>query len=365
MDARWIAEDSRQRVVTRHSSKVVGALLLTAFLCPACGSSDSEASSDGGAPDVERPRQEASADADHHAHDAAPKDAAMKDALDEPREAGTDAGPSLTVDDLLFATVGDTRPAIRDDGAEYPTAVIEKIFGDIAALSPAPAFVVGTGDYQNSTSTLEFAAPQLDIYMAARASYAGPFFPAMGNHECTGATTSNCGPGNADGVTVTYSAYLEKMLAPIGQPLPYYELHVAATDASWTAKFIFVAANVWNTEQETWLDAAMAEPTTYTFILRHEPAKSDTAPGVTPSEAVMAKYPYTLAIVGHVHTFVRSGTREVTVGNGGAPLGGSIGYGFGLVRRNADGTVTVEMIDYETGKSSQAFSLNADGTDAK
>ena len=61
------------------------------------------------------------------------------------------------------------------------------------------------------------AGPQLDIYLQARARFPGPLFPALGNHECTGATSSNCGAGAADGVTANYSAFLEKMLAPIGQ----------------------------------------------------------------------------------------------------------------------------------------------------
>ena len=66
-------------------------------------------------------------------------------------------------------------------------------------------------------------------------------------------------------------------------------------------------------------------PTTYTFIMRHEAASANTAPGVTPSETIMAKYPYTLAIVGHTHDYEKSGAKEVIFGNEGAPLTTSSG----------------------------------------
>ena len=37
----------------------------------------------------------------------------------------------------------------------------------------------------------------LDLYLAARQPYPNVQFPAMGNHECTGATASNCGTAEA------------------------------------------------------------------------------------------------------------------------------------------------------------------------
>ena len=55
---------------------------------------------------------------------------------------------------------------------------------------------------------------QLALYMTARSHYSGTQYPAMGNHECTGATASNCGQGNTDGMTANYSQFMSTMLAP-------------------------------------------------------------------------------------------------------------------------------------------------------
>jgi hypothetical protein len=275
---------------------------------------------------------------------------------------GSSSGATAGDASLVFAVVGDTRPAIPDDERGYPTDIITKIYTGIAAHSPQPSFVVGTGDYQFSEVTSPDA--QLDLYLGARKGFAGPFYPAMGNHECTGATASNCGAGGKDGTTKQYSGFLSKMLAPIAQTSPYYTITTSAKDSSWTAKFVFVAANAWTSDQGTWLDAQLAAQTTYTFVVRHEPAGDTQAPGVAPSEAILAKHPYTLALVGHTHTFRRSGAREVIVGNGGAPLTGSVNYGWALVQRRADGAIQIDMIDYDTGKPTSGFALKADGSPA-
>src|SRR5260370_625068 len=80
-----------------------------------------------------------------------------------------------------------------DDVKGYPTAIITKIFQDIEAFSPKPPFVLATGDYQFASSgSSSTAAQQLGLYLGARKNYSGVQFPAMGNHECTGSTSSNC-----------------------------------------------------------------------------------------------------------------------------------------------------------------------------
>ena len=188
----------------------------------------------------------------------------------------------------------------------------------------------------------------------------------MGNHECTGATASNCGAGNPDGVTNNYTAFLTKLLGPINQTNPYFELDVNAPDSSWTSKFLFVAANAWTQTQANWIDQAMTRATTYTFVVRHEPASANTAPGVTPSENILGNHPYTLAIVGHTHTYSKSGTKQVTVGNGGAPLSGNANYGFGLVQQRNDGTIQFDMYDYQSMQPDMSFefAVNPDGTPA-
>jgi hypothetical protein len=267
---------------------------------------------------------------------------------------------------LLFGIVGDTRPASPDDTPGYPTAIITKIFSDIDALAAKPPFVVSTGDYMFASTRGTQAATQLDIYAGARAKYSGIVFPAMGNHECTGATASNCGAGNPDGVTPNMTAFVTKMLGPIGKSDPYYAVRINASDASWSAKLVFVAANAWTDAQRAWLDQTLAQESTYTFIVRHESHSANTAPGVDPSEQVMAAHPYTLAIVGHTHTYSHYAGREVIVGNGGAPLTGSKGFGFGVVSQRQDGALNVDMVDYTTGLADPRFrfAVKADGSAA-
>ena len=332
------------KIAKKNETRVVGALavaIAVASTCGACGGTHDEAGSGpAGSGDT--------------------SDASSGGSGDASTIIGPDGG---TLSSLVFAVVGDTRPPSPNDTAGYPTPIITKVYANIAARQPQPAFVLGTGDYQFSSSAAT-ASAQMDLYLGARAQYQGHFFPVMGNHECTGGTTSNCGPGTSYGLTGNYTSFLSKLLAPIGKTDPYYALHVSAEDGSWTAKYLFLAANAWTQPQNDWLDAAMAEATTYTFIIRHEPAIDTTVPGVGPSEAIMAKHPYTFAIVGHSHTFRRNSNREVIIGNGGAPLTGSVNYGYGLFARRDDGVIDVDMIDYQTGQPtpSQHFAIKADGS---
>jgi hypothetical protein len=271
-----------------------------------------------------------------------------------------------TTSRLLFAVVGDTRPATIDDTSAYPTATIDGIYGAIQAESPAPPFTVSTGDYMFATANGAESGPQLDLYMAARSRYSGAWFPTMGNHECTGMTASNCGTGNKDGVTNNYTTFLTKALGPIQKTAPYYAIHVDATDGTWTSKLVFVAGNAWSQAQATWLQGVLAQPTTYTFIVRHEPAAASTAPGVKPSEQLMAQYPYTLAITGHTHTYAHPTPKEIIVGNGGAPLSGGATYGFAMLSQRPDGAIEVDMIDASTRQADTGFrfAVKADGSPA-
>ena len=266
---------------------------------------------------------------------------------------------------LYFAIIGDTRPAVIDDTKAYPTAVITKIFADVNALLPMPPFVVTTGDYMFASTSGSQSAAQLSLYTAARKGYSGYDFPAMGNHECTGATASNCGSGSTDGVTTNMTNFMSSLLAPISKTSPYYVINVASTTNAWTAKFVFVAANAWDSTQASWFDTALSTSTTYTFVIRHESATASTAPGVSPSEAIMKKHPYTMSIVGHAHTYSHPRTNEVLFGNGGAPLA-SGSYGYGLVTQRSDGAIQVDAVDYQSGApdTSFRFALHADGTSA-
>jgi hypothetical protein len=271
------------------------------------------------------------------------------------------------VSKLYFVVIGDTRPPTVDDTSAYPRAIIDKIFQDVQSLDPLPPFGISTGDYMFASTGGGQAARQLNLYLHARAGYSGLMFPALGNHECTGATASNCGPGNADGVTDNYAQFSTKMLQPIGQARPYYSIRVDSSSGAWTAKFVFVAANAWDAVQASWLEAALAQTTTYTFIVRHEPSAARTAPGVIPGDQIILQHPYTLLIVGHSHTYARSGAKEVVIGNGGAPLTSSgVNYGFGLVQQRADNAIQVDVIDYETmlRDTTFTFAVDPDGTPA-
>lgn len=275
-------------------------------------------------------------------------------------------GPSGgTLDKLSFAIVGDTRPPVIDDTAGYPTAVITKIWQDVEAVSPRPAFGISTGDYMFAKPYGNQGAAQMAKYLAARAAFSNITFPALGNHECTGGVASNCGTGNIDGITNNYTVFLQQMLAPINQTLPYYTIHINGTNNAWTAKFVFVAANAWSSAQSTWLSAELSKPTTYTFVVRHEGSIATQAPGVTPSATIMSQHPYTLLLAGHTHTFSYfAGEKQVVTGNGGAPLSSNINYGYVIAIQRADGSILFKAFDYSTNAPFKAFAVKADGTPA-
>jgi predicted phosphodiesterase len=301
---------------------------------------------------------------DAEGHDSGSVDSPSDRATDalQRSDAGADAGSGKvtgsggTLPVLYFAVAGDTRPPNEDDTAGYPTAIIQKIFEDIEAASPPIPFVVSTGDYQFASISGSESAPQLGLWLAARAKYSGLAFPAMGNHECTGATASNCGPGSKDGMTKNYSNFLGMMLSPIGQKLPYYSFNIdSLSPGAWTSKFIVVAGNAWDGAQSSWLSSTLAVKTTYTFVIRHEAPYADTAPGVTPSESIISSYPVTLEIFGHTHDYEWTSDNQVIIGNGGAPLSGHRDYGYGVVRQQTDGSLSVDMIDYQSGVADPSF----------
>jgi hypothetical protein len=163
--------------------------------------------------------------------------------------------------------------------------------------------------------------------------------------------------------------YINTIVQPsTGQSSQYYSALYQATDGSWTAKLIFVSANGWNTAQQTWLQNTLNVDTTYTFVVRHEPASDARAPGVTPSESMMSSAygagHLTLSITGHTHLVqLPGGTQpygdpygateayEMIVGNGGAPLDAGPTYGYAIAtRRVSDGAVVVQM--WESANSS-------------
>ena len=277
----------------------------------------------------------------------------------------TSAGGSVTasggtLDCLNFFIVGDTRPATSDDTSGPPYTTIQHgIYQDIAGLSPLPSFGIATGDYEEASNS-SASSTQLGMYLQQASQFSGTVFYTMGNHECNGNTTSNCTDGSGN-----FSTYQSMMLQPLGESLPYYVKNVSATDGSWTAKFVFIAANYWDTTQANWLSNALSQSTTYTFIMRHEKSTdggTGGAPGVDPSQAIISQYPNTQLIEGHTHTMQwYSGLKEFVVGNGGAPLYTSVNYGYSVARQRKDGAMNFTAYDYQTKAMQTSFFVTAAG----
>ncbi|MBI5610810.1 MAG: metallophosphoesterase [Deltaproteobacteria bacterium] len=285
---------------------------------------------------------------------------ALGDIVINPTGGDLDGG---TVDTLAFAIVGDTRPPFKDATETYPTAIITAIWQQVAAAKPALPLAVTTGDYVFASPNGIHGAKQLDLYLQAQKAFAGPVLHAMGNHECTGYTASNCGEGLSDGVTGLYLTYLDKMVKqPLGLKRPFFSYWVRGKTGGWTAKFVVVAPNAWTKQQAAWLEAELSKPTNYTFVLRHEPSYSTTAPGLLPSQTIVNKHPLTMLLAGHSHTYSRDlYKRELVVGNGGAPLTSDVPYGYVSARQQSNGNIKFEAIDYQTGAAFDTFAVDAAG----
>jgi hypothetical protein len=262
-----------------------------------------------------------------------------------------------TASTLYFAVIGDTRPADDNDTTAYPTSIITKIYSDIQNISPSsPPFVIGTGDYQFDDPGSGNQATQLGYYNTARGGYSGVFWPVMGNHECDGYTASNCASGCPSGDTCgggsnteNFLVWQSLFLTPIGVTDPWYSRTITATDGSWTAHFIFVALNYWNTTQQSWLQTQLATSATYTFVIHHEGSTAGSPTALATVES-MEKGHETLSIVGHSHEWqYNSSVPEVIIGNGGAPLATSNQtYGYTIFNRQPNGNIMVTAYDYST-----------------
>jgi hypothetical protein len=178
----------------------------------------------------------------------------------------------------------------------------------------------------------------------------------MGNHECNGFTASNCPNGTE---TPNVKAFLSK-LAPTGANKPYFRIDAQAAHGK--AKFLFVAANAWDSTQQSWLQQQLADPTEYTFVVRHEPAADTQAPGVSPSESLIKAAAYTLELNGHTHEYKRVDTKHVISGNAGAPLqSGASGYGLLMIEEQGNGNMTVTEIDESTGQVIDTWTVTPSG----
>ena len=239
-------------------------------------------------------------------------------ALDAPAQVGAGPGGGQ-LDNLVFAVVGDSRPANPDDTANYPTAVVHQIFTDVAADPAQPRFAVTTGDYMDCTTTGEQVDPQLDLYLDARAAYPGVVYPAMGNHELHG----------SGGLENWWNAFPEL------RGRRWYSVEFG------NAYFITVDSNLDLTPgsvQSAWVAKQLEnlpKGTQYVFVSLHHPPMADPIAGdsshdVRPNEAALAQQLEAAAkqisakiivAAGHIHAyerFERGGVVYLVSGGGGA-----------------------------------------------
>ena len=273
--------------------------------------------------------------------------------------AGTDAGGLTRTGDgqlMQFAVVGDSRPPNLNQTTKYPAAIVAGNFKLMQSMGAQ--FAVATGDYMFANDDADVQA-QLDQYFMGEMNFTGPVYRTMGNHECTGATASNC---PAFDETPNMKAFMTRLL-PSGMTTPYYRIDIDTPFGK--AKFVFVAANAWSDTQATWLQQQLADSTVYTFVMRHEPPDTTETPGVTPSENIIHQFPLTLELLGHSHYYRRVDTQHVICGNGGAPIsGGGHGsnYGFLMITQQNDGSLAASEIDESTGNPVDGWKVKADGT---
>ncbi len=262
-----------------------------------------------------------------------------------------DAGVPLT-GGLKFAVFGDCRPPNLDDTSGYPSQIIGNIFS--LAQKNGAQFAIGTGDYMFASMQSSVTA-QVQLFNQAKANYtAGPVYLTMGNHECTGLTASNCPNLNE---TPNVQAFMQ--MVPSGVTKPYYRIDVNTPMGN--AKLLFIAANAWDSTQQSWLQTQLADATTYTFVMRHEPPNDTQAPGVGPSETLIAGAPYTLEMLGHTHEYNHIDTQHVISGNAGAPLSSGNGYGLLIVEQLVNGNINVTEIDEASGNATDSWTVSPTG----
>ena len=239
-----------------------------------------------------------------------------------------------TVARMRFGVFGDVRPPNPNDTAQYPAAIVAAVLDGITAAGAQ--FAVAGGDYMFASTTAT-ANAQVGMLLAAESRFAGHVFHSLGNHECTGASASNCPLGNETAQMQVFRA----RLAP-GYAAPYFDW-VVATDQG-DAHFIATAPNAWSPAQQAWLDRALARPALYTVVIAHEPPGDREAPGSVAIETSLRARVggVTLRLYGHTHEYRHLSANAIIAGNAGAPLQVATGqYGFVVVDQRADGNLVV------------------------
>jgi hypothetical protein len=174
----------------------------------------------------------------------------------------------VDVSRLLFAVVGDTRPANPRRHAGYPRRTSSPMIllrtstAGSGAASPPFGPPTGTGDSSVHCGRTQ-AGPQLGISTAAAvARYTGLLWP--GRWAITSARAARprtAAPTWGDGITVNYAVSFRKMLRPpLSKTLPSLRSHLCRfrQRASSAVSVFKVAANAWSAEQAVWPDATLS-----------------------------------------------------------------------------------------------------------
>jgi calcineurin-like phosphoesterase family protein len=268
---------------------------------------------------------------------------------------GGPVGPTGgTVDRLFFGFTGDTRP--DQCGGAYPTAIIDNIF--TLMKNAGVQFAVDQGDHMfNCGSDFNGARDQMNAYVQAANLLGKTVFLTMGNHECTGESSTLCS-AYPYGTNPNYTAFMDA-LKPIS-PKPYYRVDIN-TDSG-LAVFLVVADDTWNAEQQTWLTQQLTDADAhakYTFVSKHHPDRNTDHPEFQQIYDLVRAHKYTLFLTGHSHLYKRqsSDPRAIVMGIGGAPLAGTSYNGYGTAVQGTDDRIYVTVYDQATGNVRDKFDV--------
>ena len=268
---------------------------------------------------------------------------------------GGPVGPTGgTVDRLFFGFTGDTRP--DQCGGAYPTAIIDNIF--TLMKNAGVQFAVDQGDHMfNCGSDFNGARDQMNAYVQAANLLGKTVFLTMGNHECTGESSTLCS-AYPYGTNHNYTAFMDA-LKPIS-PKPYYRVDIN-TDSG-LAVFLVVADDTWNAEQQTWLTQQLTDADAhakYTFVSKHHPDRNTDHPEFQQIYDLVRAHKYTLFLTGHSHLYKRqsSDPRAIVMGIGGAPLAGTSYNGYGTAVQGTDDRIYVTVYDQATGNVRDKFDV--------
>jgi len=262
-----------------------------------------------------------------------------------------------TVDRLLFGFSGDTRPA--QCGGAYPTQVIDHIFDGMKAQNVQ--FALDQGDHMfncgSGSSAFSGAKQQMAAYVAAANRLGKTVFMTMGNHECSGSSSTLCSAASYNS-NANYTAFMDA-LAPISTK-PYYRFDV--TTKTGLAVFIVVADDAWDTAQKTWLETQLTDADAhakYTFVSKHHPDGNTDHVEFQAIYDQVTRHKYTLFLTGHSHLFKRQSNdpRAMVIGCGGAPLAGGTFWGYGTALQGSDDRIYVRIYDQSTGNTVDSFSV--------